>query len=225
MSKRNILLLFSTLLNAILVFVLVTQIRKPVVNELSDSENSIPNQFSNFENTGEVIGEVAEREELLVKVTKVIDGDTVVLESGQTLRYIGIDTPEVSQGKECYALESTEKNKELVLGKLVRLEKDVSERDRYGRLLRYAYVGDTFINETLVRDGFATASPYPPDVKYSELFKEAEKDARENNRGLWNHCAGELSEVSKVEQVPQVVQNGDWNYSNKFFKYFFFFYI
>lgn len=132
-----------------------------------------------------------------VKVTRVIDGDTIVLESGQVVRYIGIDSPELSRGENCFANESTNKNKELVEGKMVRTEKDVSETDRYKRLLRYVWVGDpstgsgqaVFVNDYLVRQGYAKASTYPPDVKYLKQFVESEKYARENNRGLWSRCS------------------------------------
>ena len=74
------------------------------------------------------------------------------------------------------------------MGKEVRLGKDVSERDRYGRLLRYVYVGNILVNKLMIYEGYATAVTYPPDVKFSELFRETEKDAREHNRGLWSKC-------------------------------------
>lgn len=73
-------------------------------------------------------------------------------------------------------------------GKSVRLGIDVSETDRYGRLLRYVFVDDQFISEILVREGYANTATFPPDVKYQELFLEAEREARENNRGLWSIC-------------------------------------
>jgi len=126
-----------------------------------------------------------------IKVTRIIDGDTIELETGEKLRYIGIDTPETvdpRRGVECFGKEANEKNKELVLGKEVRLEKDVSDTDRYDRLLRYVYVDNTFINLELVRLGYASASSYPPDVMYQEAFREAEREAREAKRGLWTVC-------------------------------------
>lgn len=123
-------------------------------------------------------------------VTRVIDGDTVVLANGEKVRYIGIDAPETYKKNQCFGEESKNKNKELVEGKSVRLEKDISERDKYGRLLRFIWIGDTFVNDYLVRQGYAKAYRYPPDVKYSSQFVEAEKEARENNRGLWSKCAG-----------------------------------
>lgn len=125
----------------------------------------------------------------LFKVTKVIDGDTIELESGEKIRYIGINTPEMDNKnsvKLCFAKEATSKNKELLEGKEVSLTKDVSETDKYGRLLRYVYIGEIFVNDYLVRQGFAQINTYPPDVKFKKQFQEAEKEARNNNRGLWN---------------------------------------
>lgn len=130
--------------------------------------------------------------EKLFKVVRVVDGDTIELETGEKVRYIGINTPETVSPKvapECFGKEASTKNKELVEGQFVRLVKDVSEKDRYGRLLRYVYVGDIFVNDYLVREGFASSSTYPPDVKYQKKFLEAEKDARENKRGLWGSCS------------------------------------
>jgi micrococcal nuclease len=124
-------------------------------------------------------------------VTRVIDGDTIEVEiEGESykVRYIGIDTPELhhpTKPVEYYAQEAYEKNRELVEGKTVYLEKDVSETDRYERLLRYVYVGDTFVNAYLVQQGYALVSTYPPDVKYQERFVELQREAREAGRGLW----------------------------------------
>jgi len=127
-------------------------------------------------------------------VTRVVDGDTIVVSlEGITyrVRYIGIDTPETvhpSQPVECFGREASDKNSELVAGKTVRLEKDISETDKYGRLLRYVWVGDVFVNDYLVRQGYAYASTYPPDVKYAEQFAQAQSEAEANNRGLWAVC-------------------------------------
>lgn len=123
--------------------------------------------------------------EEIARVTRVIDGDTIEVLLGQRkekVRYIGINTPEPNQP---FGSEASQKNRELVEGKEVRLVKDVSERDKYGRLLRYVYVGDIFINAELVKLGYANAFTYPPDVKYSELFVQLEREAREKQVGLW----------------------------------------
>jgi len=121
-------------------------------------------------------------------VTRVIDGDTIEIGGTTKVRYIGMDTPESTNSKECFGNEASEKNKEMVLSKQVVLEKDVSETDKYGRLLRYVWVEGVMVNEKLVADGYANAVSYPPDVKHQEKFKEAERFARENNLGLWNKC-------------------------------------
>ena len=119
------------------------------------------------------------------RVVSVVDGDTIrVSISGQvfTLRYIGMNTPERDQP---YYDEATAQNAALVSGKTVFLEKDVSETDRYGRLLRYVHADGIFVNAELVRLGYAQAGTYPPDIKYNHLFFQLEREARQGNRGLW----------------------------------------
>lgn len=119
------------------------------------------------------------------QVVAVIDGDTVDVQiDGETfrVRYIGMNTPEM--GQPC-ANEAMAKNSELVAGKTVTLVKDVSETDQYGRLLRYVYVGDLFVNAELVRQGFANAATYPPDVAHADLFVQLEAEARADGRGCW----------------------------------------
>lgn len=126
-----------------------------------------------------------------VLVVRVIDGDTIEIEGGQKIRYIGIDTPETVDPRkpvQCFGVEASNRNKQLAEGKRVRLEKDVSETDKYGRLLRYVYIDGTFVNLLLVKEGFAHSSTYPPDVKYQNQFVEAERIAREQKKGLWGAC-------------------------------------
>lgn len=130
-----------------------------------------------------VTNEAASTESATVK--RVTDGDSIELSNGQELRYIGIDAPEYSI---CFGKEASLENKKLVEGKEIRLERDVSQTDKYGRLLRYVYVGDIFVNDYLVRQGFAHAATFPPDIKYADQFRLAEEEARENNRGLWGGC-------------------------------------
>jgi micrococcal nuclease len=117
-----------------------------------------------------------------VRVVRVIDGDTIVIEGGERVRYIGINAPELNQpwGKEAWQL-----NKKLVGGKRVRLERDVSHRDKYGRLLRYVFVDNLFVNGELVRRGLAWAKAYPPDLKYQQLLQQLEREAKEGGRGIW----------------------------------------
>jgi len=120
-----------------------------------------------------------------VKVVEVIDGDTITIEGGYRVRYIGIDTPEVYPVAEDFGIEAWEANRALVEGKEVHLERDVSETDRYGRLLRYIYVNGIFVNAELVRLGLAEAKAYPPDTKYQDYLGELETEAREAERGMW----------------------------------------
>jgi len=124
-----------------------------------------------------------------VKVAYVIDGDTVKLTRGQKLRYIGVDTPETKHprkpvqyyGKEAYAF-----NKQLVEGKEIYIEFDVVPTDRYGRWLGYVFLADgTFVNALLVKQGYAKVYTYPPNVKYIDLFRKLETEARKNKRGVW----------------------------------------
>ena len=133
-----------------------------------------------------------------VFVKKVIDGDTIQISTGQKVRYIGIDTPETHDTRkphQCYGKEASEKNSELVQGKQIRMEKDVSETDRYGRLLRYIYVvnpttpsAELFVNEYLVKEGYAYAIKYPPDIKHDKYFHELQSEAQQSHKGLWSSC-------------------------------------
>lgn len=155
-----------------------------------NKETRLENKYINKEtNDKNFNARVSDSEYVLV--FKVFDGDTIKLENGEVVRYIGIDTPEISHPLKpvgCFGIEAKIKNKEIVEGKLVRLEKDVSDRDKYGRLLRYVWVGDVFVNDYLVRQGYAYAYTYPPDVRYSAQFAEAQREARKNKKGLWSKC-------------------------------------
>jgi len=119
-------------------------------------------------------------------VTRVIDGDTIVLDNGETVRYIGMDTPEIHPEAEPFGIEAYNANRFLVEGKKVTLEKDTSETDKYGRLLRYVYVDDKLINAELISLGLAKAKAYPPDTKNQIYFESLEDVARETERGMWS---------------------------------------
>jgi micrococcal nuclease len=149
-----------------------------------------------------------------VIVTKVIDGDTIRIQTGQTVRLIGIDTPEITR-IECFGKEASLKLSDLILDKQVRLEKDVSETDRYGRILRYVWLGDELINETLVKQGFARSYRYPPDTKYQERFDIAQTFAQLNRLGLWQSCMVSPTPLSNSQPNPtQVLFVNDSNPSN-----------
>lgn len=129
--------------------------------------------------------------DILAEVVRITDGDTIrVLYQGQEypVRYIGANTPEVYFGLECYGREASQANKRFVEGQTVRLIRDVRERDDFGRLLRYVYVGEVFVNAELIRQGYAYAKAYPPDTRYAALFEELADLARREKAGLWMAC-------------------------------------
>ncbi len=144
-----------------------------------------------------------------LKVLKVVDGDTiVVLREGrrQTVRLIGMDTPEVVDPRktvQCFGREASNKAHELLDGSNVRLELDPSqgEIDKYGRLLAYVFMqnGQNY-NELMIESGYAHEYTYQSQpYKYQEQFKQAEVVARDNSRGLWANetCAGDTKQPAK----------------------------
>jgi micrococcal nuclease len=130
----------------------------------------------------------------VARVLRVVDGDTIEIQrtGGRArVRYIGMNTPEsVAPDRpiECFGKEASERNRALVEGREVRLEKDVSDTDRFGRLLRYVWLDDVLINARLVEEGYAEVSTFPPDVKYQSLFTDLQQSARQQSRGLWAEC-------------------------------------
>lgn len=123
-----------------------------------------------------------------IYVSHVIDGDTVTLSNGRDVRLIGMDTPE--SGDECFE-EARKRLQELVLGKYVRLEKDQSETDKYGRLLRFIYIESEMINSRMLVDGYAKVMSIPPDTKYYAAFKNFQDEAKFFKRGcLWGGVGG-----------------------------------
>jgi|SRR3989338_8677644 len=137
-----------------------------------------------------------------ILVKRAVDGDTLELETGEKVRLIGIDTPEMHESNKLYrdahrtkqdtttiqklGRRAYEFTKNLVEGKRVSLEFDVERYDRYKRLLAYVYLKDgTFVNAEIVEQGYASLLTYPPNVKYADLFLKLYRQARENHRGLW----------------------------------------
>lgn len=153
---------------------------------------------------------------VFAKVTAVIDGDTIEVDLGQgnikRVRYIGVDTPESVDPRkpiQCFSKEATIKNRDLVENNIVGLEKDVSETDRYGRLLRYVYAGDIFVNQELVIQGYASAVSYPPDIRYQDQFRQNEQQARSENKGLWRSCNTSSSSSNSGESVSNGIIKND----------------
>jgi micrococcal nuclease len=151
-------------------------------------------------------------------VVNVVDGDTIdVVVDGveMRVRYIGMDTPEVHSGVEWLGPEAAAANAELVEGREVVLEKDVSKTDQYGRALRYVWVqngsGWMLINLELIRLGFAVITTYPPDVKYVDaLYIDAQDEAQAAGLGLWGAAPtpAPTPVPAVVAPVPLVPQTG-----------------
>ena len=151
-------------------------------------------------------------------VVRVIDGDTIVVEFGGTeyhLRYIGMDTPEsVKPGSpvEELALAATAANEALVAGRTVILEKDVSEVDQFGRLLRDVWVQAggklVLVGVELVRTGFAQVTTYPPDVRYVDLLLAAQSTARSAAVGLWSAPAAATPKPTPTKAAPRPLVGG-----------------
>ncbi len=143
-----------------------------------DPETAFSKKQMEYVNEEETVG----GEQGAFIVAEVIDGDTFILGNGERVRLIGINTPEAGM----YFYEEAKDVLQIMIeGKDVIFEKDVSERDDYGRLLRYVYYGSLFVNLEMVLRGFANSFTYPPDIKYQDRFLEAERYARNNNLGLW----------------------------------------
>jgi micrococcal nuclease len=180
---------------------------------IDDNTQSSSTQESSASSAGNASLSIYENENYAdssFTVTKVIDGDTIDLKNNMRLRLIGINTPE----RDMYFYEEAKVFMEiLVLGKQVKLEKDITNKDMYGRYLRYVYLPDKFVNLEMVKSGFANAYTYPPDVKYTDRFLEAERSARENEAGLWEKSPTEVLEVvlnydSEGKDTENL--NGEW---------------
>lgn len=152
--------------------------------------------------------------EIQITVTRVIDGDTIEVDIGgkiYNVRYIGIDAPELDDKRPEFcalAQEATRLNRQLVEGKIVLLEKDISETDKYGRLLRYVYVDDIFVNAELVRQGLAWVEVYEPDIKYQDTLEKAEAGARQDKTGVWREIQPLLPKRVENVQITYIFYDG-----------------
>lgn len=136
-------------------------------------------------------------------VERVVDGDTFVTRDGSRVRLIGVNTPEISGRAEHYGEEAAAYTKRMLTGQTVWMFRDVSETDRYGRLLRFIFIqGDPLMfNERLVREGYANAATYPPDVSLADRFREAERKARSAGSGLWGG-GDDAASVADEQPLP-----------------------
>jgi len=147
-------------------------------------------------------------EDSIHKVERVVDGDTIDIEGGERIRLLGIDTPESGA---CFSAESTSYLQLLLADAHITIEKDITGSDRYERLLRYVYIpsddiknDDVFVNEQLVREGYAVVMPVAPDNRYRDLLSSAQAEAKDTSRGMWAACdmSAHSSNLREVDTPP-----------------------
>lgn len=179
-------------IGAIIVIVIVLIVGISDANLLTDKLNTESSVEATP--TSESSSTTIEMEE--VTVTRVIDGDTIECSNGETIRLIGVDTPEYTSEKERYGKEATDYTEDNLEGETVWLTKDVSETDQYGRSLRFVWTEpptsfteeefrEKCFNADLVLNGYATEATYSPDDTYASYFKKFEKEAKEAGVGMW----------------------------------------
>ncbi|MCH8331861.1 MAG: thermonuclease family protein, partial [Bacteroidetes bacterium] len=210
--KRKVI--YTTVIIASL-FIFVGIVTKP--DQIKNKQEEIQQQSSQEINKIQATSIQTPQSELY-KVVKVTDGDTIKVDINgeiETLRLIGMDTPETLDPRkpvQCFAIEASNKAKEILSGQNVRLESDStqSERDKYSRLLRYVFLEDgTFYNQYMIEEGYAHEYTYQNSpYKYQAEFQEAEKNAREQGKGLWdsNTCNGDTTQPA---DAPEALINQD----------------
>lgn len=148
----------------------------------SAAKNNIRSEDKDNKSNGSDAKSLTANSTRSVKVVRVLDGDTIEIEGGERVRYLGVNAPESGQP---FSTEATRENERLVAGRTVNLEFDVQTQDRYGRLLAHIWVGDTLINKEIVKNGYAVSETIPPNAKYQDLMLAAQQEARDACRGLW----------------------------------------
>ena len=209
-----ILILIFIGISIFYLFIKRSENNKEIINIKSTNENMEQNTPPKINQSNSIIknniqSDIISINQYPIKLDKAtvvrhIDGDTVVIkfENGveEKVRFIGVDTPEtVHKTKDIkpYGRESSDYTKESLLGETIYVEKDVSERDKYGRILRYIWfeipkeiteqeIINKMFNATIILEGYAQVSTFPPDIKYVDYFIKFQHEAQEQNKGLWD---------------------------------------
>jgi len=211
MKTKKILIIVSVAFIAVLflVAVAIEVSKSPLTNKVTSEDNaSGPN--SPDERVDGNADQVAPAQpapqgpppkEIEAQVKKVRDGDTVELINGQLVRYIGLDAPELNSS--CIGNQPRDRNRELVEGKTVKLVRDSSEIDKYGRMLRYVYTEDgTFVNDVLLKEGLASLMLIAPDKEFADQFENSVREAESEKRGLWSEDCAKKAEEMDPEATP-----------------------
>lgn len=176
--RRKILTFFSIILFVGILFQLTSACNQAVSLENSQ-QLDLSSQFNCLPSP---------QDSQTARVLSVIDGDTIKIQQDDkkiSVRYIGINAPELDSEESEIAEEALKLNQQMVENQTVTLYRDTSETDRFGRLLRYVFVGDIFINYEMVRLGYARQRDYPPDSACKQLFIQAQEEAISLRRGIW----------------------------------------
>jgi len=190
-----------------------------IFSNIGSDENTIASnvvkEVIEKETISEEIVEIETPEKInnLYNVTRIIDGDTIEIETGERVRLICINTPE--QGEKGYS-KAANYLEDLILDENVKLVKDISETDRYGRLLRYIYLEDgTFVNKLIVYEGYGESYPYSPDTSLCPEISEAEDRAKSLEIGIWEEgnspnssssCGGNVYNCGDFSTCSEVME-------------------
>lgn len=180
--------LVTTFLVIILIVIAIWTKNDSIVNYLEENFNI----DLGFDSNNGQIDENTINNKIKCEVVRVVDGDTIVVSyngKDEKVRFIGIDTPESVHPNESKNTEEgikiSDYTKERLTGKIIELELDVQERDKYGRILAYVYIDGQMYNKELLKLGYAKLATYPPNVKYVDDFTKLQEVARKNKIGLW----------------------------------------
>jgi micrococcal nuclease len=143
-------------------------------------------------------------------VESIVDGDTILVENGVRVRLLGVNAPEKN---ECYGDESKKELSRLIMGREIILEKDQTAKDGFGRLLRYIFIhndspieDNLFVNKKMVRGGFARAQYVKPNKKYLAFLQAAEREAKNENLGLWKNCDYKSAQAGREKEREQMTK-------------------
>jgi len=146
------------------------------------------------------------------RITHAVDGDTLVTSDNTKIRLIGINTPEIhhpNKGVEYFGKEAATYTRKFLEGETVYIQYDIQKKDKYGRKLAYVFLQDgTFFNAKLVYEGYADLMTIPPNLKYTDLFKNLAKKARTSKKGLWE---------KKIKESIKKYQLISWKNADKYY--------
>jgi micrococcal nuclease len=195
MKANNLsLILFGVI--GLLIFVLLLQV--PAISQSLNQNLGLQSVWEQIKSAGNIDGTSLNSEEVFVE--DIIDGDTLVTNTGRRIRYLNVDTPEtvkVNTPVMCYGKEAKAKNQELVEKKNIWLAFDKEKRDRYDRELAFIFLDkadaenkriENSVNAKLVKGGFARAISYSPNTTYKNDFNAWMVEAQEKNKGVWEKC-------------------------------------